>query len=153
VCGKVLKSLQSYKDHSQLHQSTGRTIPCPFEGCPKRFTTLTNLKAHKYNVHIFKMATCDVCGVQLKARQLKQHQRRHLPSFKMDAKVTCHLCGASLANRPALKLHVAARHANARDFQCADCGRSFIDKPNLRRHVEYLHLRTAQKLATSAARF
>ncbi|EXK80864.1 hypothetical protein FOQG_14636 [Fusarium oxysporum f. sp. raphani 54005] len=74
-CGKSFKRRHNYEAHREFHEQCEYPMPCPVDGCTKKFVRGPDLQRHLHSVHMKKRNhKCDYCG-RLFARKdsLKRH--------------------------------------------------------------------------------
>jgi hypothetical protein len=104
-------------------------IPCPVEGCRKRFKIQLYVDRHVLNIHNRdKTQTkekefwpCSICGIILGSKTaLKQHEYRHtVPAQEKKLhSYFCDLCSFSSDKKIRVKYHIERIHLQLRKFKC-----------------------------------
>ncbi|XP_058835817.1 gastrula zinc finger protein XlCGF46.1-like [Topomyia yanbarensis] len=136
-CGRTF----ALKHHLKLHQVKKHTVPLQpksrhmCEQCGKTFTTIANLKIHKYS-HGGKLPfSCNLCGKRMESNfKLKIHLMRH----KGIKQHTCPECGLKKTTITELKTHMNY-HTRDKQYPCETCGAVFYSIGNKLRHVRIVH--------------
>lgn len=96
--------------------------------CNITFLTSTELWKHKRKNHV-KPGICNICGVIVRADNLKKHVRIHY----QDA-VTCKICSKKYKNAESLRSHLLIH--KGLEFKCDICGKVSAVKSEHHRHVK-----------------
>lgn len=84
-CGKVFLSRKHLKNHSVIHAKDRPLLPCPYEKCPRVYTTQSNLTVHVRIYHLDEKFECDICKVKIGTKaKLRFHiEKLHLSEGKV----------------------------------------------------------------------
>ncbi|XP_055609193.1 zinc finger protein 569-like [Uranotaenia lowii] len=79
-----------------------KLFQCPH--CPEVFDSRNHLVLHSYK---HEMARCDICGVEMNARQLRVHR---INVHKLGEEVVCNMCAKVFHSKPAYNRHYRVVH-------------------------------------------
>lgn len=129
TCGLVVATKNKFNKHLETHREENK-FSC--DVCRQRFFTSDLLDTHTENYHNHKCDNCD--DIFATYSQLKRHCHKiHGPRSMMR---DCPVCGISLCNKNAVKMHME-RHNNSRPkFTCPICSKSYVGTVYLRKHME-----------------
>jgi len=106
------------------------------EVCQRSFSTKSNLKAHKTEVHKGKrLFACTICPRTFKTKgDLKKHGNVH-----GEKRETCSICSKTFFKKSNVKQHIEGVHEGKKPFSCKICTKSFTQKVSLKSHIEIIH--------------
>lgn len=96
--------------------------------CNITFLTSTELWRHKRKNHV-KPGVCNICGVIVRADNLKKHVRIHYQDT-----VPCKICNKKYKNAESLRSHLLIH--KGLEFKCDICGKVSAVKSEHHRHVK-----------------
>lgn len=96
--------------------------------CNITFSTSTELWKHKRKTHV-KPGVCNICGVIVRADNLKKHVRIHYQDT-----VPCKICNKKYKNAESLRSHLLIH--KGLEFKCDICGKISTVKSEHHRHVK-----------------
>lgn len=96
--------------------------------CNITFTTSTELWKHKRKNHV-KPGVCNICGVIVRADNLKKHVRIHFQDT-----VSCKVCNKKYKNAESLRSHLLIH--KGLEFKCDICGKVSAVKSEHHRHIK-----------------
>ena len=107
MCPRIFDSQSKLDNHMDLNH---RPVECPV--CKKTISNKYNLNMHMKTHSGENKVTCDMCGMQLSAHQLKPH---YLSKHTTERLHKCALCVLGTVTKHALR-----RHINAHQKQLSD---------------------------------
>ncbi|CAG9804586.1 unnamed protein product [Chironomus riparius] len=153
ICGKNLWSEERLKNHIKVkHEIIPLTeyIPCPIEGCRKKFKIPLYVDRHIENMHsntpkkrVQESFPCSYCGVFLGSKNaLKQHENRHLIAVRGEEMLihSCDMCGYKADKKIKVQYHIERVHLQLRKFKCKVCPADFVHASLLNYHELTVHL-------------
>lgn len=96
--------------------------------CNVTFSTSNDLWKHKRKCHV-KPGVCNICGVIVRADNLKKHVRIHYQDT-----VACEICNKKYKNAESLRSHLLIH--KGLEFKCDICGKVSTVKSEHHRHVK-----------------
>lgn len=96
--------------------------------CNITFTSGTELWKHKRKNHV-KPGICNICGVVVRADNLKKHVRIHF-----QGTVACKICNKKYKNSESLRSHLLIH--KGLEFKCDICGKVSSVKSEHHRHIK-----------------
>ena len=139
LCGRMLKSNASLKDHINRLHSNSEIEKC--SKCDYQPPSKVELKAHFKKRHTYdNKETCQYCGDIFKG--LKGHLQRTGCGGELTKaeKVHCSQCIKTLSLKNSLSPHIREIHSGIQDKKCKKCSYSTFSNYNLRRHISKVHL-------------
>lgn len=161
MCPRIFDSQSKLDNHMDLNH---RPVVCPV--CKKTISNKYNLNMHMKNHSGENKVTCDVCGMQLSAQQLRPHYlakhtnerphrchyaqcvfgtvtkqalRRHIDAYHNNIKYPCTICGLQFCDKASLGVHERTVHNDARNFICSICNKGFKLNAKMQRHILNSH--------------
>lgn len=154
ICGINLTTKERLMNHIRVRHdivNENEMIPCPIEGCRKRFKIQLYVERHVQNIHKRDRTQpkekehwpCAFCGIILGSKTaLKQHEYRHtVPAQEKKLhSYFCDLCSFSSDKKIRVKYHIERIHLQLRKFKCKFCEMSFVHSSLLQYHELRIHL-------------
>ncbi|XP_065080673.1 zinc finger protein 62 homolog [Ochlerotatus camptorhynchus] len=130
VCGRVLASRTSFRNHVLLHDGDEAKAKCDF--CERTFTTKGSMMVHIREVHNNTGIhfNCQYCGkgfMEQKDLHLHLHEHRE-----------CKLCDETFADLPGWINHTRKQHPDTL-FTCDHCDHTSLSRALLDRHMRMKH--------------
>ena len=130
-CGKGIKECRYAYHKKKCHSE--ESYPCP--ECGTTFVHPHFLRAHITNIHTF--ATCDICGEQVKQKNMKYHILQN-HTAEAAKPFVCSVCQKGFAKKSRYEEHMNI-HTGARPFSCLFCSKTFACKSNSFKHMKESH--------------
>jgi len=131
------EALESHKRSKHNHPR----LQCHIAGCPKGFTSASNLYAHQRAVHYrYKPYACSECGDESVTFTRKEHLDNHMRAKHGHPKLRCSVedCPSEFCYRSERNNHIREVHRGAelRNAVCLEpgCGKRFKVKRHLKEH-------------------
>lgn len=154
ICGINLTTKERLMNHIRVRHdivNENEMIPCPVEGCRKRFKIQLYVERHVQNIHNRDRTQikekefwpCSICGIILGSKTaLKQHEYRHtVPAQEKKLhSYFCDLCPFSSDKKIRVKYHIERIHLQLRKFKCKFCDQAFVHSSLLQYHELRIHL-------------
>lgn len=153
ICGKNLWSEERLINHIKVKHEIiplSEYIPCPKEGCRKKFKIQLYVERHIENMHsnipkvkVQESFPCSYCGVFLGSKNaLKQHENRHLIATRGEEMLihSCDMCGYKADKKIKVQYHIERVHLQLRKFKCKICPADFVHASLLNYHELTVHL-------------
>uniref|UniRef100_A0A6P7GZS8 Zinc finger protein 568-like n=1 Tax=Diabrotica virgifera virgifera TaxID=50390 RepID=A0A6P7GZS8_DIAVI len=119
--------IELYK-HNKIYHRHKKPKPLNCVECNLTFSSQNELANHRRNVHTAP-GICNICGVVLRADNLKKHVQRH-----SEEPVTCKICMKVLKNSESLRGHLLIHKGTS--FECEKCDKTFRLKSEYHRHLK-----------------
>ncbi|CRL05699.1 CLUMA_CG018731, isoform A [Clunio marinus] len=134
ICGKLLKSQQSYSAHIKIVHKKNKSQQCDICGreCFNKAILRSHMQVHVPNEFKIKNFQCDHCEKSFDNKNyIKRHLFAHHTKFKS---YSCYLCGKNFYSQTTLKTHHASH--SEKMFQCdyPDCEKMFKHKKSMALH-------------------
>lgn len=139
ICGINLTTRERLINHIKVRHeilSENELIPCPIEGCRKKFKIQLYVDRHVENIHKKdkppkekEFWPCSYCGIILGSKTaLKTHEYRHtVPAQeKKSHSFFCDLCSFSSDKKIRVQYHIERIHLQLRKFKCRMCPADFV---------------------------
>lgn len=153
ICGINLTTRERLINHIKVRHeilSPENMIPCPVEGCRKRFKIQLYVDRHVENIHNKDKPVkekefwpCSFCGIILGSKTaLKTHEHRHtVPAQEKTCHTFfCDLCSFSSDKKIRVQYHIERIHLQLRKFKCRMCPADFVHSSLLQYHELRVHL-------------
>lgn len=153
ICGINLTTRERLDNHIKVRHeilSDNELIPCPIEGCRKKFKIQLYVDRHVENIHNKdkppkekEFWPCSFCGIILGSKTaLKTHEHRHtVPAQEKKAhSFFCDLCSFSSDKKIRVQYHIERIHLQLRKFKCRMCPADFVHSSLLQYHELRVHL-------------
>ena len=139
-CGSTFARKETLENHGRSKHNHPR-LQCPITGCPKGFTSASNLYAHKRAVHYRnKPYTCAECCEGFVTFGRKEHLDNHMRAKHGHPKLKCSVeeCPSEFCYRSERNNHIREVHRGAelKNAVCMEpgCGKGFKVKRHLKEH-------------------
>lgn len=153
ICGINLTTRERLINHIKVRHeilSDNEMIPCPIEGCRKKFKIQLYVDRHVENIHNKEKPPkekefwpCSYCGIILGSKTaLKTHEHRHTVPAQEKKSHTffCDLCSFSSDKKIRVQYHIERIHLQLRKFKCRMCPADFVHSSLLQYHELRVHL-------------
>ena len=127
-------------------KAEGKQYVCKDINCGKRFATLKQANLHFKCLHAEKSLPCDECDQTFSLpSRLKQHvftKHSKLSQSNQRQRITCEVCGITLASKSIHKTHVKKVHGsdgNKDLVSCPECPKKFEYKSSMTLHFKKHH--------------
>jgi len=131
VCDKKFKTRDYlYRHEKKIHRDPVYYV-CSF--CGKNFKSASHRKDHE-EIHRGEAdAECEVCGAQVRKKNLERHMKTHSD----EADFQCDICAKPLKTVEAFRAHM---NSHELPFKCEYCGKGFSTKYSMKSHIVQQHL-------------
>jgi len=132
VCDKVFKTKDYLRRHTKkIHCADPIYFVCSF--CGKNFKSASHRKDHE-EIHRGEAdAECDICGAQVRKRNLERHMKTH----SEESEFQCDICAKPLKTAEAFKAHM---NSHELPYKCEFCEKAFSTKYSMKSHTVQQHL-------------
>lgn len=132
ICGQLMNSQGTLKNHMELHTQVKQTVQCHI--CSKTMSK-RSLSAHIRYTHSHagvKRYECNICGrVKFKRSEFLSHYNFHTRAKQYP----CKICGKVFLLSNKLKNHIEVVHIGVKKYNCKYCDRKFGSAQTLRDHL------------------
>jgi len=131
ICAKNFKTKDYLNRHDRKVHGDPKFYVCTF--CGKNFKSASHRKDHE-EIHRGEAdAECEVCGSQVRKKNLERHMKTH----SEDADFQCDICAKPLKTVEAFRSHMRSHEL---PFKCEFCEKPFSTKYSMKSHIVQQHL-------------
>jgi hypothetical protein len=130
TCGQLVRS-NNLRSHLQRHSK--EMVECDI--CHRSYKK-AYIYEHKNKVHCTeKKWKCDQCPDKAFSTKaiMREHLKRHNPSFKRRVKAVCTVCDRKFVSKSAHRDHMFI-HSGQKRYQCEHCTAAFMHLTDFKRH-------------------